>query len=125
LAINPRSGEAYEGIGWALTDSFDQHLEAEANFRKAIEIWPRYADAHYGLGVTQYRREQYEAALASLQTARSHAPKSAYITMWVGAALRELERFPEARAMLEKALTLKPGDETIQAELDDLADRGG
>jgi tetratricopeptide (TPR) repeat protein len=46
--------------------------EAEAQFKECLARFPRYADAHYYLARIQYQRQDYTAALQSIQAAEIH-----------------------------------------------------
>jgi Flp pilus assembly protein TadD len=121
----PRSGEPAGPASDLYSSGLNQHLEAEANFRKAVEIAPRYADAMLGLGITQYKRNQWDAALASFQAAQALPPPNAYTSMWTAITLFQLNRLPEARQAAEQANAMKPGDPTIQQVLAQIRQRGG
>jgi eukaryotic-like serine/threonine-protein kinase len=123
--IDVRNSRAFSAVGWVLTNVDKQYLEAEANFRKALELFPPNHQAILGLGLSQYYRAQYEPALTSFRAASEQSPPDAYAHLWTGATLLALHRLPEARQSLEKADSIKPNDPSIQLELDRLKAAGG
>lgn len=61
ITLNPKDAKAYckRGIAYYTGDNYDNYVKALADFTKAIELKPNYADAYY------YRAKIY---LCLLQT---------------------------------------------------------
>src|SRR5262249_5302476 len=108
-----------------LSDGFNQQLQAEANFRKALEISPHYANAMLGLGVSQYRRGQWDAALGTFRADADLEPNNPYVYAWMGETLLHLHLVPEDREFIDKADAMHPGAPLIQQAGADLRQRGG
>ncbi len=109
LAIDPNLAAAYVSrahIGFEFDHDWDA---AEADYRRALELDPRYATAHHWYGGYLSAMSRHEEALAQAHAARELEPLSPIINTWVGlrhyfagryaAAIREIEQvvelFPE------------------------------
>ncbi|MEO0180297.1 MAG: tetratricopeptide repeat protein [candidate division WOR-3 bacterium] len=79
---------------------------AEEEYRKAIEMNPMDAEAHYNLGVLLYNQGRYEEAEKEFREAIRIKPDYAGAHLSLGLLLADLQRFPEARAELENAIVL-------------------
>jgi TolB-like protein/Tfp pilus assembly protein PilF len=108
LALDDQLGEAYNSLAgikewWDLED-------AEAMYRRALELNPNYARAYYWYGfLLSDSLGRYEEALALYRKAAELDPLSAPIIVAIGAALESLGRFGEALARFKKALEVDPG----------------
>ncbi len=74
IALGPRSVEcyynrakAYEGLG--------DLAHARADYSRALELKPTFADAALNRGVLAYRQGRLDDAIADLEHARRHAPR--------------------------------------------------
>lgn len=114
--------DAYAGLGWAYMAA-DRVGEAEAGFRKALELIPGYVSAQTGLGTIQYRKTafvaegwepyfkgEYEAALAAFEAKREAAKAEGNPTAEDGRgwALLALVRGKEAARAFDAALEIDP-----------------
>jgi tetratricopeptide (TPR) repeat protein len=119
IEINPRGSGAYIGLGFLLLNTRDDRDGAEPLFRKAEELFPSASPAYIGEGRIQAERGQWDAALASFQTATRAAPANGYAHFWAGRALMRLGRYGEARGELERGKQLTPNDAVFQADLEE------
>jgi serine/threonine-protein kinase len=119
IEINPRGSGAYIGLGFLLLNTRDDRDGAEPLFRKAEELFPSASPAYIGEGRIQAERGQWNAALASFQTATRAAPANGYAHFWAGRALLRLGRYGEARGALERGKQLTPNDAVFQADLEE------
>jgi Flp pilus assembly protein TadD len=101
LAIEPQAA-IYNDLGFVLER---QGLldEATQSYRKALELDPKFASAHYNLGSALARSGQLAEAERHLRIAVKQKPDAATYT-GLGVVLWELERKDEAVAQLQKAL---------------------
>ena len=90
--------------------------EAEAAYRRAVELQPDFAHARLNLGHLFERAGQPESALAQWREvlARS-APVELRIHAWnnLGRLLEKLRRYPEAEAALRESLLLDPRQPSV------------
>jgi tetratricopeptide (TPR) repeat protein len=81
---------------------------AIAAYGQAINIAPDYVLAYEGRGLAYYEIGSYEAAVADYRSALAHEPR-AETCHQLGLALRNLKRWDEALAELERAIARAPG----------------
>jgi hypothetical protein len=73
VATMPRSAKLQAGAGMFLADA-GRAAEAEAHLRRALEIYPEYAQMHYNLAVLLARRGARADAVSHLRRAIELAP---------------------------------------------------
>jgi tetratricopeptide (TPR) repeat protein len=93
------------GIDLAAKGSF---LDATVKFREAIELDPRFAEAHFNLGVAYQRIKANKKALDELREAVRLHPDDADYRYAVGGAYFHLERYDRAVGEFERAIALDP-----------------
>lgn len=95
--------------------------EAEADFRRALEISPEQPDVMNYLGYTWVDRgEHLEEGLAMIQRAAQIRPLSGAIIDSLGWAYFRMGRYDQALEYLERAVELEPADATLNEHLGDL-----
>jgi tetratricopeptide (TPR) repeat protein len=72
-AVMPRSAKLHAGAGIVLHDG-GKLVEAEAAYRRALEIYPDYAQIHYNLGRLLQKQARYTAAVEHLVRAATLSP---------------------------------------------------
>jgi superkiller protein 3 len=82
--------------------------EAEANYRKAIELNPQYATAYNNLGSFLDDLKRLDEAEANYRKAIELNPQDATAYNNLGNTLKDLKRFDEAEANYRKAIELNP-----------------
>jgi tetratricopeptide (TPR) repeat protein len=86
--------------------------EAQQSFERALAADPQYAEAFLGLGLARFARGDDDGGLEALLAATTLAPRVALYQSYLGKAYAELERFPEALAVLASAGRIDPRDPT-------------
>ncbi len=86
--------------------------EAQAAFERALAADPQHAEAYLGLGLARFARGDDGGGLEALLSATTLAPRVALYQSYLGKAYAELERFPEALAVLASAGRIDPRDPT-------------
>ncbi len=95
--------------------------EAEADFRKALELNPDEPHVLNYLGYSLVeRRENLKEALDMIERAVEGEPDNGYITDSLGWAFYRLGRFEEAVPVMERAVELRPQDAVINDHLGDV-----
>lgn len=92
---------------------------AEKSFQKALSLQPAYAPALLGLAEIAFKKGQGEKAGTLLGKAVKVAPENAHAQASWGRFLAVGKRYPEAEAVLQKAMAL---DATLVRPRMDLAD---
>ena len=76
------------------------------NFDRALALDPNFAEAHLSRGQALLQLGQLEEAKAACVTAAKLRPRDPQPLLFLGAALRKLERLPEALDALQRALRI-------------------
>ena len=108
LALDETVFSAHASLAWSLF-IYDWDWEgAEREFRRAIELNPRYASAHQWFAFLLVSRGEYEAALLESLTALELDPASVSIRRAVGWSYYYAGRYDQALAHLARAIEMNP-----------------
>lgn len=134
LAADPAEIAVRPFYGWTLY-SLGELDAAAAMFASLLERLPDYAPAHYALGVIDLDRDRLDAARRHLEAAarlareQEDAPMEGRTRARLGDLHARLDELPEAKAELERALELFPGEHEALFRLSRvllrLGDKGG
>lgn len=113
VARDPRDAEAWGALA-AARGALERHADAEAAYRRALELRPDYAVARHNLGALLMRQQRAEEALRELDTAVAHGVRGREIQFNRARALFDLYRFEEADAALESVVAASPLDAESQ-----------
>lgn len=106
------------GISLERTDRWE---EAEADFRKALELNPEQPQVLNYLGYSLVEMQtNLDEALSMIERAVAGRPDDAYVTDSLGWVLYRLNRFDEAVPHMERAAELMPVDPIINDHLGDV-----
>ena len=95
----------YFGVG---LDEAGRPAAAAAEFRTALRLDPRYAEAHNRLGIEELRSGRMSVAIAQYRAAIRDEPDFPDAHYNLGTAWAQSGHLPEAIAELKEALRLKP-----------------
>jgi tetratricopeptide (TPR) repeat protein len=82
--------------------------EAEAEYKKALELEPDYVAAHLGLAIVYWRDRKYKEALPHLQSVLTLRPGDPEASYFLGAILVDRHQYAEAMPYLTAALAGTP-----------------
>lgn len=121
LTGEPEAGDWFlfyaRGISYERTDSWDK---ANADFRKALELYPNQPQVLNYLGYSMLEQNtNLDEALGMIERAVAAVPNDGYITDSLGWALYRLRRFDEAVKYMERAAELTPVDPIVSDHLGD------
>lgn len=97
--------------------ALDRLAEAEAAYRRALQLNPDHALAHHNLGDILARRHQPEAALAALETARRLGIDGFELAFNRGRAALDANQYELAEQEFDRAVTIQPGNLDAQLNL--------
>jgi serine/threonine-protein kinase len=129
LALDEAVPTAHASLAWTLFIYDWNWEEAEREFRRAIELNPRYASAHQWFAFLLASRGEHDAALLEGHTALELDPASVSIRRGVGWLYYYARRYDQARDHLGRAIEMNPmavesyrmlaHTRALQGELDD------
>ncbi|MEX2156990.1 MAG: protein kinase [Gemmatimonadales bacterium] len=108
LALDEAVPSAHASLAWSLF-IYDWDWErADREFRRAIELNPRYASAHQWFAFLLASRGEHDAALLEGHTALELDPASVSIRRGVGWLYYYARRYDQARDHLTRAIEMNP-----------------
>jgi tetratricopeptide (TPR) repeat protein len=107
LALDDRDARAHEGIATAAFIAGDLD-RAETHFKRLSQIDPRRFDCLINLGAVYNRKQDYAAAVRTLQQALSKNRKSAEAYYNLGIAQKGLNQLAMAISAYKEAIRLSP-----------------
>ncbi len=106
IALDPALAEPRAALGAVLFNQF-RYAEADAEFRRAVELNPNYAGAYIWHGLLLAASGDPEAGLAALERARSLDPLSAVILNTLSGEQFAVGLTEESLATIERAKSLR------------------
>ncbi|MEK7832819.1 MAG: protein kinase, partial [Acidobacteriota bacterium] len=108
LELDDSLGEAHCSLGFFRLFYDWDFPAAEAEFKRAIELSPNFANAYDGYGFYLKAVGQYEAAEAACKRAQELEPLSLFMTLSLGWVYYFARRWDEALAQSRKVLEMDP-----------------
>jgi len=119
----PEPASQFWGVFFARAISherLDQWPQAEADFRKALELNPGQASVLNYLGYSFVEMQtNFDEALSMIEQAVAAEPRSGYIVDSLGWVYFRLGRYEEAVEQMERAVELMPVDPVVNDHLGD------
>ena len=109
LEMNETLAEAHASMGLAELEYDWDWVEAEKEFKRAIELNPSYATAHQWYAVYLSAMGRHNEALAEIKRAEDLDPLSPIISVAAGTLFFVARRYDEALAQCRSALELNAG----------------
>jgi serine/threonine protein kinase/Tfp pilus assembly protein PilF len=108
LEIDPTLGEAHASLGFIKMFSDWDWVAAEEEFKRAIELNPKYATAREWYALLLCSLERFDEAIMEAERSRELDPLSLIINFVVGMVYYFAGRYDESIASYERALELDP-----------------
>jgi tetratricopeptide (TPR) repeat protein len=119
LAIEPQNHR----VRYALAEMYretGQWVQAEAEYRRAIEAQPDFVEAHIGQGDVSLAMELYSRAIAAYRRALELRPASLTLRLKLAAAYLKDGQLAQAQPLLQEVLGREPDNATALTLLGDL-----
>ncbi len=112
----PNDALGYYNLGFIL---HQEHMfaEAEAEYRKAIKVWPQYTLAYLWLGRVLAQESKFAEAEEAYSQAMKFLPVSVPAHRELAHVLESQNKFPRAEAEYRSALELEPKDPAVHYHL--------
>jgi tetratricopeptide (TPR) repeat protein len=117
LRIQPRFPEAHFVLGLALGDRVGSESSGLGEFEAAVAQNPKFADAHFNIGIIRWKRDEVELAIAAFRKGVEGRPESAEFRFRLGQALARAGKLAEARSEFEHAVRLDPANDAAAYQL--------
>ena len=108
ITRNPNLPQAYVSLAWVQFANDWKLKASEKNYRKAIELDPKFAQAYHWLGINLSTQGKYEEAHAILQSALKLDPNNHVILFNSALPAAELGKFAMAEKNTQLGLTVAP-----------------
>jgi len=106
IALDDTLAEAHASLAWSLFVYDWKWDEAAREFRRAIELDPRYAPAHQWYAFMLASKGKFDEALLEGHTAQENDPASVSVRRSLGYAYLYARRYDQARYHLERAIAM-------------------
>ena len=109
ITRNSNLAEAYVALAW-IQFAYDwKFKESEKNYRKAIELDPKFAQAYHWLGINLTSQGKSDEAYPTLKRALELDPDNHVILMNFSTSAIETKKFAEAEVASKRGLSVTPG----------------
>jgi tetratricopeptide (TPR) repeat protein len=108
LEIDDTLAEAHASLGWTKAFYDWEWSGAEREFQRAIELNPRYGDAHLMYGAALRKMGRVEEAVAEYRRAQELDPLSLSSSAFLGVTFYEGRQYDQAIEQERKTLELDP-----------------
>jgi DNA-binding winged helix-turn-helix (wHTH) protein/TolB-like protein/tetratricopeptide (TPR) repeat protein len=108
LRIDPNLAEAHATLGKIFTDFDWDWVQAEKEFKLALDIKPNYANSHHWYAVLLSGEARFDEAIREIKRAVELDYLSPATSNQYGIILFRARRYDEAVAVLQKTLDLEP-----------------
>ena len=108
IELDDTLAEAHASLAWSLF-IYDWNWAAAAReFRRAIELDPRYAPAHQWYGFMLASQRRFDEALLEVHTAQENDPSSVSVRRSLGYCYLYARKYDQARYHLDRAIAMNP-----------------
>lgn len=125
IALDPNSGEAYTALAWVQLYWYLDPAAAEPAFRRAIELSPNYAQAHYSYSEYLGMIGHIDAAINEAKQAVLLDPLSPLFKSGLASELAQAGQVDEAVKQLRSVFDMDPHFAVAHGSLGDIYARQG
>jgi TolB-like protein/class 3 adenylate cyclase/Tfp pilus assembly protein PilF len=108
--LQPDAGEVHAQKGLYAYHGFRDYDGALKELEKAKELLPNEARIYTTIGAVDRRTARWKEAQANFRRAVQLDPRNFLVLVEAGSAFQGMRLYPEARALLERALKIMPDD---------------
>jgi serine/threonine-protein kinase len=108
LALDDGLAEAHASLAWSLFIYDWNWSEAAQEFKRAVQLDPRYSTAHQWYAFMLASQQRFDEALIEAHTAQETDPGSISIRRTLGYVYFYARRFEQAKYHLQRAITMNP-----------------
>ena len=108
--INPAEAKTYHRQSFRIYDVAGNYERAITPAKKVIDLEPRNETNHYYLGLTYFKLQKYDEAVAAFQQGLAVKPDFAHAWFQIGSAYFNQKKFKEAAAAYKKYAEFSPDD---------------
>ena len=108
IALDDTLAEAHASLAWSLFIYDWEWENAVREFRRAIELDPRYAPAHQWYAFLLASRGQFDEALIEAHTAQENDPASVSVRRSLGYCYLYARKYEQGRYHLDRAIAMNP-----------------
>jgi serine/threonine-protein kinase len=108
IALDESLAEAHASLAWSLFIYDWDWDNAAHEFRRAIELDPRYAAAHQWYAFMLASRGNFDEALLEAHTAQENDPASVSVRRSLGYCYMYARKYEQARYHLDRAIAMNP-----------------
>ncbi len=117
IALDDTLAEAHASLAWSLF-IYDWDWDGAAKeFRRAIELDPRYATAHQWYAFLLASQEKFDESLIEAHTAQENDPASVSVRRSLGYCYLYSRKYQQARYHIDRAIAMNPtAEETYRIQ---------
>jgi len=108
IELDDTLAEAHASLAWSLFIYDWDWNGAAKEFRRAIELDPRYATAHQWYAFMLASQEKFDEALIEAHTAQENDPASVSVRRSLGYCYLYARKYQQARYHLDRAIAMNP-----------------
>ena len=108
ITRNSNLAETYVSLAWIQFAHDWKFKESEKNYRKAVELDPKFAQAYHWLGINLTSQGRYEEAYLILKKALELDPDNHVILLNFSIPSIELSKYQDAETANKRGLSVNP-----------------
>jgi predicted O-linked N-acetylglucosamine transferase (SPINDLY family) len=117
IALGPNVARYRNNYGTMLLDELREYEAAAACYKKALELDPTLAGAHYNLGLASFHLQRWDDSVAAYKKALSLDPNYPSCELNLGTTYAASGRFNDAIALYRDVLKRRPNDGPVATNL--------